>query len=307
MNLLITGAWYDAKENIMQLEAMGHNVIFLQDETEVLPHDYKWVEGVICNGLFLHHPIEKFTDLCYIQLTSAGLDRVPVDYIRERGIEIHNAGGVYSVPMAESAVAGVLAIYRRMPFFMRNQERHLWEKRRDLRELSGRNVCIIGCGSVGCECARRFSALGCGVTGADIAFKENAWFSEILPVEKADEALACADIAVLALPLTDKTYHFMNAERLSFMKNDAVLVNISRGGVTDTEALIGTLKARPDFGAVLDVCEEEPLSADSPLWDMRNVIITPHTGFAGDGNRERLDLLIMKNLQDREERLYEQE
>ena len=86
MNLLITGAWQQASEYIEQIEAMGHRVSFLQYEKDSLDCDYEWVEGVICNGLFLYHSIEKFTNLKYIQLTSAGMDRIPLDYIKEKGM-----------------------------------------------------------------------------------------------------------------------------------------------------------------------------------------------------------------------------
>ena len=99
MKLLVTGAWSDGKKHINELEAMGHTVIFQQQESEPLVCPAQDVEGVICNGLFLYHPIEEFTSLKYIQLTSAGYDRVPLDVIRQRGIEIHNAGNVYSAPM----------------------------------------------------------------------------------------------------------------------------------------------------------------------------------------------------------------
>jgi len=109
MRLLVTGAWSDAQAHLPQLQAMGHETVFLQQEGDALPCEPQWVEGVICNGLFLHHPIAQFSNLRYIQLTSAGFDRVPMAYIRQKGIEIHNAAGVYSAPMAEFAVSGVLA------------------------------------------------------------------------------------------------------------------------------------------------------------------------------------------------------
>ena len=87
-----------------EIEALGHSIAFLQQERDELPCDPEWVEGAICNGLFLHHPIGSFPNLRFIQLTSAGFDRVDMDYIRAHGIEIRNARGVYSVPMAEFAV-----------------------------------------------------------------------------------------------------------------------------------------------------------------------------------------------------------
>ena len=101
MNLLLTGAWAEARAHIAELEARGHAVAFLPQEKDPLPCDPAWVEGTVCNGLFLYHPIDAFPNLRCIQLTSAGLDRVPLDRIRERGIRLCNARGVYSAPMAE--------------------------------------------------------------------------------------------------------------------------------------------------------------------------------------------------------------
>ena len=97
----------------------------------------------MCNGLFLYNSIERFTSLRLIQLTSAGLDRVPLDDIRARGIALHNAAGVYSVPMAEFAVCGILQLYKQSRFFAANQAQHKWEKHRGLLEISGKRVCIL--------------------------------------------------------------------------------------------------------------------------------------------------------------------
>ena len=296
MNLLITGAWKEALEYKEKMEEMGHRVCFLQREADALPCTYGWAEGAICNGLFLHHPIEKFVNLKYIQLTSAGFDRVPMEYIQEHNIEIRNARGVYSVPMAEHAVGGVLQLYRQAAFFYGNQKRHVWEKHRELRELSGKQVCIAGCGSVGTECAKRFTAFDCRVVGVDIKPYENKYFANMLPLSRLDDVLQEADVVILTVPLTEQTYHLINSARLALMKPDAALVNISRGATVDTEALIEMLKDRPSFGAALDVFEEEPLEEASPLWKMENVILTPHNSFVGEGNAERLAGVICANL-----------
>lgn len=295
MNLLVTGAWSGAKENMEQLTQLGHSVVFLHQEKDELPCAYDWVEGVICNGLFLSHPIEKFGNLRYIQLTSAGFDRVPMDYVKAHGIEIRNARGVYSIPMAEFAVSGVLQLYKQSRFFTENQKQHRWEKHRGLLELNGKTVCIVGCGSVGTECAKRFKAFGCDVTGVDLFVRQDENYQAILPLELLDCVLEKSDIVVLTLPLTEETKHLMNAERFAQMKQGSVLVNIARGAVVDTEALFDALNDKLS-GAVLDVFEEEPLSEDSPLWDMENVILTPHNSFVGDGNGERIDRLILENL-----------
>lgn len=294
MKLLITGAWNDGKNYIDEIKAMGHEVVFMQYEKDALPCEYEWVEGVICNGLFLSHPIEKFPNLRYIQLTSAGFDRVDMDYVKAHGIEIHNARGVYSIPMAEYAICGVLQLYKQSAFFRENQRQHLWEKHRDLQELSGKNVLIVGCGSVGNECAKRFAAFGCIVTGVDLFPREDSLYQEILPLNQLDIALKRSDIIVLTLPLTEQTRHLIDENRLALLKQNAVLVNIARGAVIDTEALLKYIDRIG--GAVLDVFEEEPLEKTSPLWEKENVILTPHNSFVGERNAERLREIITGNM-----------
>ena len=296
MNILITGAWNNWEPSRKALEAMGHHISFLQQEKDALPVACDWVEGVICNGLFLHHEADLFPNLRYVQLTSAGFDRIPADQLRARGVHLYNARGVYSVPMAESALAGVLQLYKQSRFFTENQRMHQWEKHRGLLELAGKTVCILGCGSVGTECAKRFQAFGCRVIGIDLYPAENPCYSQMLHLDALDTILPQADIAVLTLPLTEQTRHLINADRLAAMRPGAILVNIARGAVADTEALIHALEDHLG-GAVLDVFETEPLQENSPLWDMENVILTPHNSFVGEGNNARLAELILENLE----------
>lgn len=294
MNLLITGAWQGAEEVIPQLRK-EHNVIFQKWEKEKLACSYEWVEGIIGNGLFLYHPIEKFTNLRYIQLTSAGYDRVPMDYVKEHHIEIHNARGVYSIPMAEFALSGVLQLYKHVRFFNNNQKKHQWVKNRSLLELNDKKVCIVGCGSVGTECAKRFSAFGCYIVGIDLYPRSNKYYKRILQLDLFDTILPQMDIIVLTLPLTEETRYLMNNSRFELLKEEAVLVNIARGAVVDTAALIKNLDKIG--GAVLDVFDEEPLSEENELWNRENVILTPHNSFVGDGNNKRLKEIILKNLE----------
>ena len=325
MKLLLTGAWAGAKENKPELESMGHQVLFLQQEKEALPCSYDWVEGVVCNGLFQHHAIERFENLRFIQLTSAGTDRVSLAEIRRRGIEIHNAAGVYSIPMAEFALAGVLQLYKQSGFFYENQRKHRWEKHRGLLELHGKTVCIVGCGSVGTECAKRFQAFGSRVLGVNrtVSKEQRQYFDRIVGLDQLDQILSQADIVLISIALTEKTWHLMNADRFTCMKPGAILVNVARGAIVDQDLLIECLtrsQVRTDSigeqsetgaaysfrkgeyqlpalgGAVLDVFEEEPLSEDSILWDMDNVILTPHNSFVGDGNRKRLNDVILGNI-----------
>lgn len=294
MNLLITGAWQQAKAYIPMIEGREHQVRFLQYEKDELPCDYEWVEGIIGNGIFLSHPIEKFPNLRYIQMTSAGFDRVPMDYVQAHGIEIHNARGVYSIPMAEFAVAGVLALYKQMRFFAEKQKQHRWEKHRGLLELFDKTVLIVGCGSVGTECAKRFQAFGCRVMGVDLYPRQDDSYQTMVALSDLDAVLPDADVIVLTLPLTDSTEHLMDQGHLSMLKEDAIIVNIARGAIVDTHALIAVLPRLG--GAVLDVQEQEPLDSSNPLWDADRVVLTPHNSFVGDGCAARLSQVIVENL-----------
>ena len=295
MNLLVTGAWNCTEEQLNRIREIGHNLIFLQQEKDELPCDEKEVEGVICNGLFLYHNIEEFTALKFIQLTSAGYDRVPMEYVQSHRIEIHNARGVYSVPMAEFAVSGVLQLYKKSKIFYENQKAHKWEKIRDLIELCGKTVLIVGCGSVGTECAKRFRAFDCLVLGVDLMPYKSEYFAEMTDLNCLDKKLSQADVVILTLPLTKETQGLFNASLFEKMKSGSVLVNIARGAVVDEKALISALDNKL-FGAVLDVFEEEPLSSRSRLWDKENIILTPHNSFIGERNDKRLFDLIKANL-----------
>lgn len=297
MNILVTGAWQATEAQLARLREMGHDIFLQKQESAPPVCDYDLVEGVICNGLFLHHPLERFPRLRYIQLTSAGFDRLPVEEARERGIAVYNARGVYSIPMAEHALAGVLSLYRRLPEFRELQKQRKWEKIRDLEELSGRKALILGCGSVGTEVAARFSAMGCRIAGVDIVAKPSGFpFDEVLPLEKLEEKLPGADILILTLPLTSETRGLLDAGRLRLLKDHAVVVNISRGAVVEQNALEKELVSGR-LRAVLDVFEEEPLAEESPLWGNGNVVLTPHNSFCGNGNAERLGKLIFHNLE----------
>ena len=294
MKLLITGACNYTAEQLECIKNMGHSVEFIQYEKDEIK-DPSSFDGIICNGLFLHHDIREFTNLKYIQLTSAGFDRVPMDYIKENNISIFNARGVYSIPMAEFAISCVLSLYKQNRFFNENQSKHQWVKHRNLLEIFGKTVCIAGCGSVGTECAKRFSAFGCRVIGTDLFPYENSYYEKIYSIDELQSLLPQSDIIVITLPLTEDTKHLFNKDMLINCKQGAVIVNIARGAIIDTDALIEAL-ANNLGGAVLDVFEEEPLAEDSPLWDMDNVILTPHNSFVGDGNNERLFNLIYENL-----------
>ena len=297
MNVLVTGAFQLNSSELAALEAAGHKVFTHPDERALVEHPERY-EAVVCNGLFLYNPIERFTNLRLIQLTSAGLDRVPLDYIRAHGIELHNAAGVYSVPMAEFAVCGILQLYKQSRFFAENQAQHKWEKHRGLLELSDKRVCILGCGDVGREIAKRLKAFACRIIGVNRTVRALPDFDEVLPLDKLPDAAAVCDILICCIALTPETHGIVGKEIFDRLTADAIFVNAARGALADETAL--TVWLQNGGRAVLDVFEEEPLPETSPLWDMENVLLTPHNSFVGDGNRMRLWTIIFNHLTGRE-------
>ena len=293
--LLLTGAFKYSQEQLNRLESLGYEMVFVQDERKALNINVSDIDAVVCNSLFLYNDIKEFKNLRAIQLTSAGLERVPLDYINEQGIRLFNARGVYSIPMAEWAILKILEIYKKSRVFYKNQERHKWEKQRELLELTDKTAAIIGYGSVGKEIAKRLKAFGVTVISVDRQVKEDEYVNESILIDNLDLALEKSDIIILTLPLTDETQHLINEEKIKVMKDDAVLINVSRGGIIDETALIESLRNDRFFGVALDVFEEEPLE-NTPLWDYDNVLITPHNSFVSNKVNERLFELIFNNL-----------
>lgn len=293
--LLLTGAFKYTEEQLNELENLGYEIIFIQDERVSLDFDVSDIDVVVCNALFLYKNIREFKNLKIIQLTSAGLDRVPLDYINEKGIQVFNARGVYSIPIAEWVVLKILEIYKKSRSFYKNQDHHKWEKQRDLFELTDKTAAIIGFGSVGSEIAMRLNAFGVNIISVDIRKVESEYVDESLLINDINIALKKSDIVILTLPLTDQTRHLIDKNKIDLMKDNAVLVNVARGGIIDEAALIAAINDSKFIGVALDVFEEEPLG-ESPLWNFENVIITPHNSFVSDKIDIRMYLTIYKNL-----------
>lgn len=298
MNLLLTGCFSYTESQKEKLASLGYRIHFMQQEKDSLPLAAAEVDATVCNGLFLTHNIEEFSQLKFIQLTSAGFDRVPVDYIKTKGIMLHNARGVYSVPMAEWALFRVLEHYKHGWFFKNEQEHHRWTKHRGLRELAGSRVAVVGAGNVGQEVAKRFGALGCHVTGFDIHTNNIPFFDEMALTTSLLECVGAYDVVVITAPLLPSTRGLISYDVMKGMKENATLVNIARGGLIDQEALITVFTERKDMFAALDVFENEPLEADSPLWRMDNVAISPHNSFVSDRNNERMFDVMYQHLKD---------
>ena len=295
MKTLVTGVFALDADRRSSLEELGLELTFHKDERIAVANPEQF-EAVICNGLFTFQDISSFQNLRYIQLTSAGMDRVPMDYIQAHGITVRNAAGVYSIPMAEWTVLRLLELYKHADALQDSQRAARWEKDRSWLELAGRTVCMIGFGAYGMETAKRLKAFGMNVLAVNRSVKESPFVDRWYSLDQLEDALAEADAVILAIALTEETRDLINRERLGKMKQGAVLINAARGDLVDEDALIAALDAGRLSGAALDVFRTEPLPQNSLLWQHPRVLISPHNSFVGDNNQTRLTNIVVQNL-----------
>jgi phosphoglycerate dehydrogenase-like enzyme len=244
--------------------------------------------------------------LKFIQSISAGTDQYDRQLLRERGVRVASAAGVNAQAVAEHAMALMLALSRRLPEARDNQHARHWRgmigeiARREL-ELAGRTLLVVGMGRIGTRLVRLAKAFDMRV----IAIKRDPATKPAFEAEGADavigadrlrEMLGEADIVALTCPLTPETQGLIDAAALAAMRPGAYLVNVARGRVVDESALIRALQEGCLAGAALDVTQEEPLPASSPLWAMPNVLITPHTAGETRAYEDNVIDILLENL-----------
>jgi len=246
----------------------------------------------------LDHVVSRSPRLRWVHSASAGVDRISTPLVRERGLTVTNARGVFSRPIAEYVVMMSLAIARRLPGLLELQRERTWQPLRG-RELSELTIGIIGYGSIGREVARLLEPFGSRIMATRRHPERGSGEApnvELHGLDRLDEVLRQSDIVVVAAPLTEATAGLIGAEQLGEMREDAWIINIARGRLIDEHALRRALDAGWIGGAVLDVFSEEPLSPESPLYRTPNLIITPHTSWASDRVIERSVDLFVENL-----------
>jgi phosphoglycerate dehydrogenase-like enzyme len=254
---------------------------------------------VVVSGLWRNALLDRAPRLRFIQAIGAGTDQFDRDKLKERGIRLASARGVNARAVAEHAMALVLALTRKLPEARDNQARHHWRgmisvigERED--ELGGKTLLIVGLGGIGGRLAALGRAFGLRVIGVK---RDPATGGEgadsVHGLAELKALLPQADFVALTCPLNEETAKVIDADALSRMKRSGYLVNVARGGCVDEPALIDALRTGTIAGAAIDVTAEEPLPPTSPLWDMRNVLITPHT--AGETQKYEdnvLDILV---------------
>lgn len=238
-------------------------------------------------------------NLRWIQLTSAGADRLLNSGFIQQGVTVTTVSGLHATPIGEFVISSILMIAKKAPQYMRAQARHEWSRFMP-RELFGATVGIVGLGNIGAEVGRLAKSFGCRVIATKRSTTERhraLYADEIRPTAELHSLLADSDYVVLSMPLTPETRGMIGDSELKAMKPTAGLINIARGPVVDEAALIRALNDGTIAAAALDVFDQEPLPVESPLWDMENVIISPHISGGTEIYNQRAVAIFCENLQ----------
>lgn len=282
MKILINAPFSPENREIIVREASEHTFLKL-DEIE---------NAEIIIGDIPREYYGRLGDLKWLQLTSAGADKIVYGGAVSKNTLLTNASGAFGEIIAEYVIGGILCLYRDLFTYRKNQSGKLWHDTQKERMILGSRALILGCGNIGQCVSERLRAFGAFTAGVRRSREKCASFDETYSVELLDELLPLADIIVCALPKTPDTEHLLNRERLSLVKKDALVVNVGRGSVIDTNALCEKLESGQLYGAVLDVFEREPLEKSFSLWEMENVLITPHISGVSFGHSARTERLI---------------
>jgi phosphoglycerate dehydrogenase-like enzyme len=237
--------------------------------------------------------------LRWVHIHSAGADRPVYQELLARGVRVSTSSGANAPVVAQSALLGLLALARHWPRLLQAQRQRRWAPLIESglpRDLQGQTAVLVGWGPVGRELARLLQALGLQVVVVRRSAEAAAPGLRTVADTDLRTVLPQADWLVLACPLTERTRGMIGAAELALLPPHCGLVNVARGEIVDEPALVEALRARRLGGAYLDVFAQEPLAEDSPLWDLPNVIATPHSAGFSDGNEARVAGLFLENL-----------
>ena len=247
-------------------------------------------------GAILRDLLPRARHLRWIHALGAGIETLPFDLFRQSDVVVTNSAGVYADALSEFAIAAMLYFAKDLRQLVENQCAKRWAPF-TVERLEGKSVGIIGYGGIGRAIGRRAAAMGMNVLatrrGGPI---DDGIVSESFAVDRLDELLGRSDYVAISAPLTSSTRGLINERRLSLMKREAVLVNVSRGAIVDEHALIRVLRRKEIRGAALDVFQFEPLRSSSPLWNLDNVLLSPHSADRTSDSHDRAMTFYLENL-----------
>lgn len=243
----------------------------------------------------LRNAMDRADSLRWVHVAGAGVDAAMSPELQARDIQLTNARGVFDRSIAETVAGWALVFAKDMLRSWQLQQAATWQHR-ETEIAAGSTALVVGMGGIGREIARTLRSLRIDVVGMATSERSDDEFGVIRAIDDFDEVLPLVDLVVLVVPLTDRTQGLIGATQLASMRPTARLINVGRGGLVDEAALVDALRSGTIAGAALDVFAEEPLPADSPLWAMDNVIVSPHMSADFHGWLDALASQFMDNL-----------
>ncbi len=233
---------------------------------------------ILLATLYSRELLEKGVNIKWIQGLSAGYNHHDMDYIRSRGIKFCKIFDVHNKHMAEFAMMAMIMLVREMNVMAEAQHDKHWRLEFKQERIYGKTLVVLGCGAIGITMAEYAKAMGMHIVAVNRKRLETSdTLDECYTMEELESVLPKADIVLSMLPSSPETHHLMTKEKFSLMKKSAYFINMGRGDLVASEVLYDVLSNGIIKGAFIDVAEVEPLSSDSPLWSLKNIIITPHS------------------------------
>ncbi len=284
------------KEKMNKIKELGYEIVYENEQEVCNNENINDIDALVCYNPFERIDMEQFAKLKLIQLSSIGIDQAPIDYIKRNNIILSNNRGGYSIPIGEWIILKILEIYKNSWNFYKNQENKFWKINTNLLELYNKNIGFIGTGTIAIEAAKRLQGFGVNVYGLNTSGRDVEYFDKCFSIDDMDNFLPKCDVVVISIPYTKKTHHLIDAKVIDKMKDNCVLINIARGSIINEFDLIDKIKQGKFLGVALDVFEQEPLSKESPLWNLDNVILTPHNCWISENRNDRRFEVIYENL-----------
>jgi phosphoglycerate dehydrogenase-like enzyme len=283
-------------EKMKDIETFGYDIKVVKESDLIYSEDLADVEVLVCYDPFKTLEIDKMKKLKWIQLSSIGIDQLPLEHVKNTSIIITNNKGGYSIPMGEWIVLKTLELFKSSKKLYENQVNKKWKMETSILELYGKTIGFIGTGTIAVEAAKRFQGFGVNILGVNTKGINVEYFNKCYVMKELTKMLEMCDVVVCTIPYTKATHHLINEDMFKVMKDGVHFINVARGSIVDEISLIENLKNGKLAGAALDVYEEEPLKELSPLWDLDNIILTSHNSWISEMRNKRRFNLIYENM-----------
>ncbi len=272
--------------------------LVVADSADLFRQESSDAEVLVLGGQADASYLARAGRLRWLQICSAGVERfLEAPALQPENVVVTNVRGVLSSHVAETGIALLTGLARGIHHAVRDQQVRRWTDEHEYDELTGKRALIVGTGGIGRAMARRLHGLEVEVRGADLRPQQtDEYLPDIQTLEALPDLLAATDVLVICCPATEATHHLVDAEVLAALPRGAYLINVSRGSIVDTDAMVAALQSGQLGGAGLDVLEEEPPSPEHPIWELPNVILTPHVGGRSPLRLARVIEFVVRNV-----------